>query len=611
MGTHLYLLAILFVGFTGQAQNFPYFQQWGSYVGGAGTHLFDYSRDESAFFTDSAHNLYVNGQTSPVINYTPAYYNQFITAGGNAASAPMPSTYFYESTFGVNGQMLFGTYSGSNNNSISIYHRLIGIDHLDNKFYYKREQGHVPNLATAGTWLSASTNSNYPYTHTLAKYDAAGNLLWRTYLPNTNHDAITLRFDEANNIYLIGETNENIPGVGTAGTYQENFIPYFTPTGSASNSYMVKLNPSGQQVWGTYSVAGSISTAYYGGSLYTINDYNSYMPGQLTTPGTFQPSIAAAQLIMKWDALTGQRVWSTFYGPASSLNNYVGMLSYDIAANASGVFISGQSDEDGSTYYATPGAFKGQVTGGGDLFLSKFDFSGNRVWSTYFGGSDYEYIYGSANMTVLGNRIVITGNQSGNTSNISTPGAFRTSAGNTTAGASNMFFAEFDTNGARLWASYFGGPGTNPFQEQANPEFLDDGTLILWGLTGAQTGIATAGGQFPVMLNPSPPAPFGFVTRFVFKEGMGTNDTENLSDLVLYDNPNNGNFALSGSVLQKENCSLAVFDASGRKIADRKLSKAKLQQFELAHLLVPGNYLLQLSGNSKNVLKVFKMTVKK
>lgn len=58
---------------------FPYTQAWGTYVGGAGTFLSDYSLDESSFFVDSQQNLYVNGPVAPVPNYSAAYYNQFIT----------------------------------------------------------------------------------------------------------------------------------------------------------------------------------------------------------------------------------------------------------------------------------------------------------------------------------------------------------------------------------------------------------------------------------------------------------------------------------------------------------------------------------------------------
>ena len=68
-----------------------------------------------------------------------------------------------------------------------------------------------------------------------------------------------------------------------------------------------------------------------------------------------------------------------------------------------------------------------------------------------------------------------------------------------------------------MWTSYFGGPGGNYYAEQASPELLSDGSLILWGTTGAATGVATANGAYPTMLNPSPGQSFGFVTKFALK----------------------------------------------------------------------------------------------
>lgn len=527
-------------------------------------------------------------------------------------TAPLYPRYYYSPQFSAGGQLTSASYTGYNTASGTVNNNvLLGIDKQDNRYYFKTEPGQVTGLATAGVWLTQNTDPGAAHTLTLAKYSSSGTLLWKTYIPNNGGTAITVRFDETHNIYVIGEVDEEVAGIGSPGVYQEHYISYPSTTTNVTNGYIVKLNPAGQKIWGTYSVAGVNSTEYYNGSLYTLNHYNPNMPGVQTTPGTFQPSTPALQLLIRWDAATGQRIWSTFYGTPASLTGYVGLMGYDIAANENGVFISGQSDDDSNTYYATPGAFKGQVTGGGDLFLSKFDFNGNRVWSTYFGSAGYDEIKGSPNMTLLGNRIVIAGNQYGNASNIATPGAFRTTPGNPTGSSTSMFFAEFDTNGNRKWCSYFGGPGNNWFGEQINPEFLSDGSLVLWGFTGAQTGVTTEGAQYPQMLNPSPPAPFGFLTKFDFRDKMATQETAAAHDLVLYDNPNNGDFGISGSVLQKENCTLAVYDMAGRILAAQTLNKMKVQQLKMSQLLVPGNYLVNVSSQDGTMLKVFKMTVKK
>lgn len=594
--------------------SFPYYQQFGSYVGGAGTFLDDEYHYGTSFFTDSANNLYVNGSTNFINGYTAAYYGQFSINGGGLPTMQVSDR--YAAKFSSSGAILSGGYAGNSLGSINglISNRLLGIDGFDNKYYVTNQVGNIVNLATAGVWLTADNtiNASGNNTITLSKYNNVGNLLWTTYLPRISGEGFSLRFDENQNVYIIAATRENIPNIGTPGTFQENFIPYIATNNQAGgNGYLVKLNSAGQKVWGTFSLASFYDFEYYNGEIYTSNGYDANIPGLQTTPNTFQPNNLTKSLLMKFNATTGQQVWGTFYGTPIHANNY-DLGIFDIAVNSNGLFVSGQTEDTAyPNYFGTTGAFKTQLIGGGDLFLSKFDFSGNRIWSTYFGSSGYDAILGGGNLTIYGNRIVISGNQYGNSSNISTPGAFLTAPSNTSNNLHSMFFAEFDgITGSRTWASYFGGPGFSPLGEYIHPEFLNDGSLILWGMTGAQTGIGTEEGAFPTMINPSPGISFGFITRFDFRDKLGTTEVGNAKDLILYDNPNNGNFTLSGNILEKEQCSLKIYDLSGRLFFQQELTKNKSQQLNLQNLLIGGNYLVEIRDKEKHKLKIFKMIVK-
>lgn len=99
------------------------------------------------------------------------------------------------------------------------------------------------------------------------------------------------------------------------------------------------------------------------------------------------------------------------------------------------------------------------------------------------------------------------------------------------------------------------------------------------------------------------------MARFDLINPMSTSETDSTKDLVLFNNPNNGNFSLQGSILQKEFCSVHIYDASGRMVFSSQLSKNKVQHFGLEHRLAKGNYLVKVKGGSKQQLKVFKMTV--
>jgi hypothetical protein len=214
---------------------------------------------------------------------------------------------------------------------------------------------------------------------------------------------------------------------------------------------------------------------------------------------------------------------------------------------------------------------------------------------------------GGENITVLGERIVITGNQFGANGNIATPGAFLTAPQSTAPNLSNKFFAEFEAEGGRLvWASYFGGVTSGASPEEINPKFLNDGTLLLWGDTSSMTGVTTANGYFPTKILSS--ETIGFLTRFAFNN-MATQESNASQDLQLYDNPNNGNFSLVGKALAQKNLQLKLYDASGRLVVTRKLNTEKKQSFEFQNLLSKGNYLLEISDN-KATIKTFKMIVK-
>ncbi|GEN78178.1 T9SS type A sorting domain-containing protein [Chryseobacterium hagamense] len=605
----LLVLAAIGLGQFSQAQSFPYERTWGTYVGGSNTYLDEFSLVGTCFFKDSQNNIYVNGKTIFDSGYSASYYNQFVSGGGNPVVFTENSNY-YSATFSPGGQMTKGDYTGI----ISNYERIVGIDASDNRYTLKQVPGQVPGLASPGVWLTQNMDPSNNITRILTKRDSGNNVVWTTYLPNgTGSEAMTLRFDSGQNVYLLGNTKNDIPGLGTPGVFQETYMP-FTVSGLAQDtSYLVRLNASGQKVWGTFSTAGILDFNLYNNELYLAANYSPLIPGSYTDPGTFQPASAASNIIMKWNADTGAKIWGTYYGPPFNAATYTGSGISSIQVNASGIYVSGQTeDEDYPSYFATSGAFKSQMDGG-DLFLSKFDFTGNRVWSTYFGSSGYDLINGFHNLTVLNNRIVITGSHYGASGNVSTPGAFLTTVPNTSPALTNMYFAEFDDAGNRQWASYYGGTGSNYFGEFINAQFLDNGALMLWGITGSPTGIGTVGAAYPDMTNPYPQSPFGFIARFSLKgeQQMSVSDEAVKNNgLQLYDNPNNGNFAVSGNLLEKQKANLSVYDRSGKLVYQAPFEKKKVNSFHLAGKLVTGNYLLEVLSENKEKIAVFKMTVK-
>lgn len=173
----------------------------------------------------------------------------------------------------------------------------------------------------------------------------------------------------------------------------------------------------------------------------------------------------------------------------------------------------------------------------------------------------------------------------------------------------DLFLSKFDLTGNRIWSTYFGS-NSNYYAEYINARFLNNGALILWGVTGSPTGIGTGGTAYPNMTNPYPSSPFGFIAKFSSKSELSTSDVVKNRELQLYDNPNNGNFAISGSLLEKQKANLSVFDMSGKLVHQVPFEKKKTNHFNLQGKLAIGNYLLEVTSENSEKLKVFKMTVK-
>jgi hypothetical protein len=81
-----------------------------------------------------------------------------------------------------------------------------------------------------------------------------------------------------------------------------------------------------------------------------------------------------------------------------------------------------------------------------DAFFVRFDTSGQRIWGTYYGGSQSE---GNSRIgSDKYNRLYLSGG-TGSLNNIATPGSFQPSI----AGSTDGYLAKFNLNGQRIWAT--------------------------------------------------------------------------------------------------------------------------------------------------------------
>jgi hypothetical protein len=133
--------------------------------------------------------------------------------------------------------------------------------------------------------------------------------------------------------------------------------------------------------------------------------------------------------------------------------------------------------------------------GGGtyDSFLVKFDSTGTRLWSTYYGGSGNEGYDGNSVATDSQGNVYLTGWTS------SSNGISSSGFQNTIGGGNDAFLAKFNPSGIRLWATYYGGTGSeggiSNILYGKNVAVDQTGNVFLSGTTSSTSSIASGGFQ--------------------------------------------------------------------------------------------------------------------
>jgi PKD repeat protein len=172
------------------------------------------------------------------------------------------------------------------------------------------------------------------------------------------------------------------------------------------------------------------------------------------------------------------RQWATYYGGSDS--DY----GYSVAVDGSGnVYMAGTTYS--TSGIASSGAYQTSKGGSDDAFLVKFNASGSRQWTTYYGGSSTE---DGSSVAVDGSGNVYMAGYTYSTSGIASSGAYQTSNG----GGSNYdaYLVKFNSSGSRQWATYYGGSG-NDFGYSVAVD--GSGNVYMSGYTTSTSGIASSG----------------------------------------------------------------------------------------------------------------------
>ncbi len=381
----------------------------------------------------------------------------------------------------------------------------------------------------------------------ITRYTAGGVRIWSTYYGGAGKEAINaITVDKQNNILFCGWTDTSYSGIATTGSHQPAY------GGGGSDCFLVKMNPSGQRIWGTYyggaaderdgndyqtgivcdsslnvylagitkSDTGIATTnqttrgggfdgfvakfntnglrqwaTYYGGTaddgftivgadsagvVYAAGNFQSTGMGTTGTHAASKPGGSSIDvMIAKFNPATGSMIWATYYG-GSGIDLARGL----VVGDSSNVYICGSTES--STGISTTGTAQPSIGGGRDMFLAKFDSTGDRTWGTYFGDNSTDnggnvVLDHSGNLNTTGNTFASSG--------LATPDAFNTTIG----GNVDAFIAIYNPAGDKIWATYYGGADNDYGYGVARGK--SGGHMYVVGNTASTTGISYNGAQ--------------------------------------------------------------------------------------------------------------------
>ncbi len=210
----------------------------------------------------------------------------------------------------------------------------------------------------------------------LVKYDSSGNQQWSQLLGTSSDDwGKDVSVDSTGNVYVTGSSYGNFDGHTNSGE---------------RDMFLVKYSSSGVKQWSQLLGSGG----YDGGEGISVDSAgNIYVTGLFG----YSKSGGGDMFLLKYDS-SGIKQWFKRLG--TSNNDWGNDVSVDSAGN---IYVTGGSWAD----------FDGHINSGErDMFLVKYDGSGNKKWSKLFGSINKDDGY-AVSVDSAGS-VYVTGSSYGN-----------------------------------------------------------------------------------------------------------------------------------------------------------------------------------------------------
>ena len=275
----------------------------------------------------------------------------------------------------------------------------------------------------------------------LVKYDAFGNVLWAKSAGGVGNDvAVSVTTDRSGNAYTLGAVTSHTV------TFDAVTLPYL---GDADNDlFIAKYDSSGHLIWAKNFGGGNFDGDIDPASISVDGLGNVYVAGIFSSAWvtfgatTLFNSAGATMFLVKFSP-SGDAIWAK------------------AVPGGAGYYVSSAIDTMGHIYVT--GTFGSTVSfdaismfsnGSFDMFLAKYDTSGNIIWAKNYGTTDAEY--GNYVATDIKGNVYLTGWFHGPAFPLGSDTLV-----NSYSPATDYYIAKFDSSGNVLWARSSIGPGNS------------------------------------------------------------------------------------------------------------------------------------------------------
>lgn len=281
--------------------------------------------------------------------------------------------------YNTNGNLLWVVKAGGTNADISNAVTIDNNGEITITGQFKESATFDTNTITS---LIDPTTGNYCINTFIAHYDNDGILLWVKHgACNKDSRGINISSDNTGNLFIVGQFSDTISFDNTHYNTLNNAI------------FIIKFDVNGNEIW-FRKIGGSLNNIAYGittdlnqnilitgeasGTVTFFNNTNYF----LTNPYNYQAFVA------KYDN-NGNLVWAVSDGSSSEVSSKA--ICNDSIGN---VYITGVFKCKFSEYADIFGQGTFNSVGYNDIFVSKFNASGQRLWMRNFGSNKEDFVSG-------------------------------------------------------------------------------------------------------------------------------------------------------------------------------------------------------------------------